>query len=129
MSNKDYNFCPTLDGLNNITADSITTGNISSGTLTETTVTLSEIYFTNGTTTATLTYDGSNNLDLALPSTADYLNVNGQLSIYGYPNVKTTLDNFTASRITLGGINAWTVTNTYNTNLPSYTCYYNGFDH
>src|ERR1700722_7017494 len=121
MSNNNYNFSPTLDGLNVITADSITTNSISSGTLSGTTVTLSEIFFTNDTATATLNYDVSNNLDLTLPSTANYLNLNGQLSINGYPNIKTTLDSIVSSSITLSDTNAWTGSNSYNTNLPTST--------
>jgi hypothetical protein len=87
MSNNNYNFFPTLDGLNNIDADNITAGNINAQDLSFTTATVSEIDFTNGVTTATLIYDSSNNLNLTLPSSANYFNVSGQAYFYNNINV------------------------------------------
>ena len=121
MSNNNYNFYPTLDGLNNIEADNITANNIDSASITFGTAEVSQINFTNGTTTATMIYDGSNNLNLTLPSTANYLSTNGQLAINGYSNVKTTLDSIISTGVTLAGNNAFTGTNTFNTNLPTST--------
>ena len=117
MSNNNYNFYPTLDGLNNVIADNITASSINSANISFGTATVSEIDFTNGTTTSTMIYDNSDNLTLTTPSTANYFSINGQLSINGYSNVKTALDGMGI----IAGSNAWTGTNTFNTNLPTST--------
>jgi len=86
MSSSNYQFTPTLDGLNNISGDSISSSNIQCDNLTVTNnLSMTGNINLNGTITA------QNEVISGTITTQNEI-VNGTLSIPSYSNVKTSLD-------------------------------------